>query len=67
MQRHAFGYVMITTLIVNFAGAAGMYAQENSTPGFSSYGLAFWWTATRVITAGNEFIPMTPEGCGLVF
>ena len=67
MQRRAFGYVMIITLIVIFAGAAGMYAFENPTPGFTSYGLALWWTAMRVITAGNEFNPITPEGRGLAF
>lgn len=67
MHRRAFGYVMIITLIVTFAGAAGMYALENPTPGFTSYGLALWWTAMRVITAGNEFSPMTPEGRGLGF
>lgn len=67
MERRAFGYVMIFTLIVTFAGAAGMYALENPTPGFTSYGLALWWTAMRVITAGNEFNPMTPEGRGLGF
>ena len=67
MQRRGFGYVMIITLIVIFAGAAGMYALENPTPGFTSYWLALWWTAMRVITAGNEFNPMTPEGRGLGF
>lgn len=67
MQRRAFGYVMTITLIVIFAGAAGMYAFENPTPGFTSYGLALWWTAMRVITAGNEFNPVTPEGRGLGF
>jgi voltage-gated potassium channel len=67
MQRRAFGYVMIITLIVIFAGAAGMYALENPTPGFTSYGLALWWTAMRVITAGNEFNPITPEGRWLGF
>ncbi|WP_162343135.1 ion transporter [Cyclobacterium salsum] len=67
MQRRAFGYVMITTLFVTFSGAAGMYALENPNPGFSSYWLALWWTATQVITAGNEFSPMTTEGRGLGF
>ncbi|MFO7525395.1 MAG: ion transporter [Ignavibacteriaceae bacterium] len=67
MQRRAFGYVMVVILIVIFAGAAGMYALENPTPGFTSYGLALWWTAMRVITAGNEFNPMTPEGRVLGF
>ncbi len=67
MKRRAFGYVMIITLIVIFVGAAGMYAFEISTPGFTSYGLALWWTAMRVITSGNEFNPITPEGRGLGF
>lgn len=67
MERRAFGYVMMLTLIVIFAGAAGMYALENPTPGFTSYGLALWWTAMRVITSGNEFHPVTPEGRGLGF
>ena len=67
MQRRAFGYVIVIILIVIFAGAAGMYALENPNPGFNSYGLALWWTAMRVITAGNEFNPMTPEGRVLGF
>ncbi len=67
MKRRAFGYVLMFTLIVTFAGAAGMYALENPNPGFNSYGMALWWTAMRVITAGNEFNPSTPEGRGLAF
>lgn len=67
MQRRAFGYVMITTLIVTFTGAAGMFALEKTTPGFTSYWLSLWWTAMHVITAGNEFHPATPEGRGLGF
>ncbi len=67
MERRAFGYVMTITVIVIIAGAAGMYALENPTPGFTSYGLALWWTAMRVITAGTEFHPITTEGRGLAF
>jgi voltage-gated potassium channel len=67
MKRRAFGYVFMITLIVIFAGAAGMYALENPNPGFDSYAMALWWTAMRVITAGNEFNPSTPEGRGLAF
>ncbi len=67
MKRRAFGYVFMITLLVTFAGAAGMYALENPNPGFDSYGMALWWTAMRVITAGNEFNPSTPEGRGLAF
>ncbi|HLN74605.1 MAG: ion transporter [Methylococcaceae bacterium] len=67
MKRRAFGYVLIITIIVTFAGAAGMFAFEKPNPGFDSYGMALWWTAMRVITAGNEFNPLTPEGRGLAF
>jgi voltage-gated potassium channel len=67
MTRRAFGYVLTVTLIITFAGAAGMYALENPNPGFDSYGMALWWTAMRVITAGNEFNPSTTEGRGLAF
>ncbi|MEO6406292.1 MAG: ion transporter [Ferruginibacter sp.] len=67
MQRRAFGYVSALTFIITFAGAAGMYALENPHRGFDSYGMALWWTAMRVITAGNEFNPTTPEGRGLAF
>ncbi len=67
MKRRAFGYVLTITLIMTFAGAAGMYALENPNPGFDSYGMALWWTAMRVITAGNEFNPATSEGRGLAF
>jgi len=67
MQRRALGYVLALTLIITFAGAAGMYALENPNAGFDSYGMALWWTAMRVITAGNEFHPVTPEGRGLAF
>jgi len=67
MKRRAFGYVMMVTLIVTFGGAAGMYALEKDTPGFNNYSMSLWWTAMRVITAGNEFNPATPEGRGLAF
>jgi voltage-gated potassium channel len=67
MKRRAFGYVLILTLFVTFAGAAGMYALEKNTDGFQDYGIALWWTAMRVITAGNEFHPVTTEGRMLGF
>ena len=57
MRRRAFGYVFLLTVVVTFAGAAGMHALEKPTPGFNSYGMALWWTAMRVITAGSEYYP----------
>ena len=67
MKRRGFGYVMLLTLIVTFGGAAGMYAIEKNHPGFENYGMALWWTAMRVITAGSDYWPITPEGRGLAF
>ena len=67
MKRRAVGYVMMVTLIVTFGGAAGMFAIEKYTPGFETYSMALWWSAMRVITAGNEFYPATPEGRSLGF
>jgi len=67
MKRRAFGYVALLTLAVTFAGAAGMYAIEKPAPGFDNYGMALWWTAMRVITAGSEYFPLTPEGRTLTF
>ncbi|MEJ7610344.1 MAG: ion transporter [Ferruginibacter sp.] len=67
MRRRAFGYVFLLTVAVTFAGAAGMYAIERPAPGFDSFGIALWWTAMRVITAGSEYYPLTPEGRGLAF
>jgi voltage-gated potassium channel len=42
--RRGFGYVVALTVIVTFAGAAGMLAFENDTPnGIKTYGDALWW------------------------
>ena len=63
LRRRGFGYVLILTLLVLFAGAAGMYAFENSTPdGLNSYGDALWWTAMLMTTLGSEYWPQTFEG-----
>ncbi|MGZ5286580.1 MAG: ion transporter [Flavisolibacter sp.] len=67
MRRRGFGYVVLLTLVVTFAGAAGMYAIEKPNPGFDSYGLSLWWTAMRIITAGSDHWPQTAEGRGLAF
>jgi voltage-gated potassium channel len=67
MRRRAFGYVLLLTLVVTFAGAAGMYALEKPNPGFEEYGKALWWTAMRVITAGSSAEPLTGEGKALAF
>jgi voltage-gated potassium channel len=67
MQRRGFAYVMFLAVIVTFAGAAGMYGIEKGHQGFENYGMALWWTSMRVITAGSDYWPITPEGRGLAF
>ena len=67
MKRRGFAYVMILTVIVTFGGAAGMYAIEKGNQGFENYGMALWFTAMRIITAGSDYWPQTSEGRGLTF
>jgi len=67
MKRRGFAYVMLLSLFVSFGGAAGMYALEKGNPGFENYGMALWWTSMRVITAGSDYWPTTPEGRSLAF
>lgn len=67
MQRRGFGYMVLLALVVTFGGAAGMFAIEKGNPGFENYGMALWWTAMRVITAGSEAWPLTSEGRALAF
>ncbi|HVK97079.1 MAG TPA: ion transporter [Flavisolibacter sp.] len=67
MERRGVKYVVVLTIIVIFAGGAGMYAIEKPNPGFENYGASLWWTAMRVVTAGSESWPLTAEGRGLAF
>jgi len=63
LQRRGFGYVAAFTLLVVFAGAAGMYAFESGTSdGLNSYGESLWWTAMMMTTMGSEYWPQTLEG-----
>lgn len=62
-QRHALGYVVATTAVVVFAGAAAMFSFEHdgATP-FDGYAHALWWTAMIVVTMGSDIWPTTAEG-----
>ena len=65
MGRRGFGYAVVLTIIVVFAGAAGMYAFEKDNPdgrGLHDYSSALWWTAMMVTTVGSEYWPQTVEG-----
>lgn len=66
--RRGFGYVVALSVIVVFAGAAGMLAFENETEGgIRTYGDALWWTAMMITTIGSEYFPKTAEGRVLCF
>ncbi len=63
LSRRGFGYVITLTVLVTFAGAAGMYAFENEAPGGpDSYGESLWWTAMIMTTMGSQYWPQTAEG-----
>lgn len=76
MKRRGVGYVLAITVIVLFAGAAGMLAFENPQAlisdgqaqqvqqgaGLHSYADALWWTAMVLTTMGSQYWPLTPQG-----
>jgi voltage-gated potassium channel len=66
--RRGFGYVVALSVIVTFAGAAGMLTFENEVDGgIKTYGDALWWTAMMITTIGSEYFPKTAEGRVLCF
>ena len=63
LSRRGFGYVIALTVVVTFAGAAGMYAFENEVAGGpQSYVESLWWTAMIMTTMGSQYWPETAEG-----
>jgi len=65
MGRRGFGYAVVLTGVVVFAGAAGMFAFENENAdgrGLNDYPTALWWTAMMITTVGSEYWPQTIEG-----
>ncbi len=66
--RRGFGYVVALSVIVCFAGAAGMLAFEGDVPkGFKTYGDALWWTAMLLTSIGSDYFPQSAEGRVLCF
>lgn len=63
LSRRGFGYVIALTVLITFAGAAGIFAFENEVPGGpGSYVDSLWWTAMIMTTMGPEYWPQTAEG-----
>jgi voltage-gated potassium channel len=67
LERRAFGYVLLLTLMVCIVGAAAMYAFERGTGAFNNYWDALWWTAMLLTTIASENWPASPEGKVLTF
>lgn len=69
MGRRGLGYLLASTLIVVFVGAAAMYAVEagRSDQAFVNYGDALWWTAMIMTSMGSEYWPRTGAGRLLCF
>lgn len=65
LGRKGFAYVAALTVVVTFAGAAGMLVLEGAL--FRGYGDALWWTAMLMTTMGSEAWPKTPGGRALCF
>jgi voltage-gated potassium channel len=74
--RRNIGYLIVITMIVTFAGAAGMayfespqairaagYAEDAALQGgLANYGDAVWWTFMLMTTIGSDYWPVTIEG-----
>lgn len=68
MRRHGFGYVVTLTLVVLFAGAAGMMSFEregSNHAAFETYTASLWWTAMLMTSLGSEAWPRTGGGRAL--
>ena len=66
-RRRGFGYVVVLTVVVALAAAAGILAFEGGVPEgqggvIRTYGDALWWTAMALTTMGSDYFPLTPEG-----
>lgn len=63
LNRRGFSYVVILTVLVTLAGAAGMYAfEKEEAGGLKGYSEALWWTAMLMTTMGSQYWPETVEG-----
>ncbi|MCJ0826783.1 potassium channel family protein [Luteimonas sp. 50] len=65
LGRRGAPYVVVLTLLVTVAGAAGMYAFENDPAGergFDGFADALWWTGMIMTTMGSAYWPETAAG-----
>jgi voltage-gated potassium channel len=76
MRERGMRYLFALTVLLCFAGAAGVYVFESPAAlrrdglttstsaggGIGSYGEAVWWTAMMLTTMGSDYFPKSTEG-----
>jgi len=64
MRRRGFAYAIALTLIVVFAGAAGMFYFESpiKESNITSFSVALYFAAMQITTIGSQYAPVTLEG-----
>ncbi|MFJ4694751.1 potassium channel family protein [Streptomyces sp. NPDC088766] len=58
-------YAGVSTLLLGFAGALAVYAEERGAPGteMHTFGDAVWWACSTLSTVGyGDVVPITPMG-----
>jgi len=63
LKVNALGKILVFTIILMFAGAAGLfYFEKTATDGIITYWDALWWSSMILTTIGSDFWPVTLEG-----
>lgn len=64
LQKQGFGYVLLLTLVITLAGAAGIYAFEGplAPQHIGSYGESLYWSMMVITTMGTDYWPRSAEG-----
>ena len=65
LGRRGTGYALAFTVVVIFAGAAGMLhfeRESNDSLGIHTYPNAIWWTAMQMTNIGTAYSPATRGG-----
>ena len=68
--RRGAGYVLALTIVVIFAGAAGIYNFERTSTdpqSIQSFPMALWWTAMQMTNIGSSYSLRTAEGRVICF
>ncbi|OGI01947.1 MAG: hypothetical protein A2Y25_02975 [Candidatus Melainabacteria bacterium GWF2_37_15] len=68
LKTNALGNILVFTIILIFAGAAGLlYFERDVAQGLNSYWDALWWTSMIITTIGTDYWPLSWEGRVLAF